>query len=235
MVTRRTLIRGMRLRNVAGKLALQRMLELGEVPNETYGLLGGLVTFTLFLTHGAVFLSLKTHGDIVVKPLHGFAGGSVFRIGPDGRNLASLIELFNQAYREPHVVQAFLPEVAQGDKRIILIDGEVAGAINRVPGEGEFRSNLHRGGLGVGVGGELVAADEVDGEDQLHALGLRRDRLHRAGVLARWTLLLLQLPARPRQWQLGRYRGHHVRDRRPLVPQLVDTGSRSGGTSVGSA
>jgi len=91
---------------------------------------------------------LKTHGEIVVKPLHGFAGGSVFRIGPDGRNLASLIELFNQTYREPHVVQKFLPEISQGDKRIVLIDGQVAGAVNRVPGAGEIRSNLAVGGTG---------------------------------------------------------------------------------------
>jgi glutathione synthase len=89
---------------------------------------------------------LAERGEIVIKPLHGFAGGSVFRIGPDGRNLASLMELFNKAYREPHVVQKFLPEIAEGDKRIVLIDGEVAGAINRVPGEGEIRSNLAVGG-----------------------------------------------------------------------------------------
>ncbi|MEO8455876.1 MAG: glutathione synthase [Sphingomicrobium sp.] len=89
---------------------------------------------------------LAEHGEIVIKPLHGFAGGSVFRIGPDGRNLASLMELFNKAYREPHVIQKFLPEIAEGDKRIVLIDGEVAGAINRVPGEGEIRSNLAVGG-----------------------------------------------------------------------------------------
>jgi glutathione synthase len=89
---------------------------------------------------------LAEHGDIVIKPLHGFAGGSVFRIGPDGRNLASLMELFNRAYREPHVIQAFIPEIAEGDKRIVLIDGEVAGAINRLPGEGEIRSNLAVGG-----------------------------------------------------------------------------------------
>src|SRR5437763_7828334 len=82
---------------------------------------------------------LAEHGEIVIKPLHGFAGGSVFRIGPDGRNLASLMELFNRTYREQHVVQKFLPEIAEGDKRIVLIDGEVAGAINRVPGEGEIR------------------------------------------------------------------------------------------------
>ena len=89
---------------------------------------------------------LAEHGEIVIKPLHGFAGGSVFRLGRDGQNLASLIELFNGAYREPHVVQAFLPEIAEGDKRIVLIDGEVAGAVNRVPGEGEIRSNLAVGG-----------------------------------------------------------------------------------------
>jgi glutathione synthase len=89
---------------------------------------------------------LAEHGDIVIKPLHGFAGGSVFRIGTDGRNLASLMELFNRAYREQHVIQAFIPEIARGDKRIVLIDGEVGGAINRVPGEGEIRSNLAVGG-----------------------------------------------------------------------------------------
>ena len=89
---------------------------------------------------------LAEHGEIVIKPLHGFAGGSVFRIGEDGRNLASLMELFNRTYREPHVIQKFLPEIAQGDKRIVLIDGECAGAVNRVPGEGEIRSNLAVGG-----------------------------------------------------------------------------------------
>jgi glutathione synthase len=91
---------------------------------------------------------LADHGEIVIKPLHGFAGGSVFRIGADGRNLASLMELFNRTYREPHVIQKFLPEIAQGDKRIVLVDGEVAGAVNRVPGEGEIRSNLAVGGKG---------------------------------------------------------------------------------------
>jgi len=95
---------------------------------------------------GAARRFLGEHGDIVVKPLHGFAGGSVFRIGSDGRNLASLFELFNRTYREPHVVQKFLPEIAEGDKRIVLIDGEVAGAVNRLPGEGEIRSNLAVGG-----------------------------------------------------------------------------------------
>jgi glutathione synthase len=89
---------------------------------------------------------LDGHGSIVVKPLHGNAGKAVFKVGPDGANLASLIEMFNATYREPHVVQAFVPEIAQGDKRIVLIDGEVAGAVNRIPGEGEIRSNLAVGG-----------------------------------------------------------------------------------------
>jgi glutathione synthase len=95
---------------------------------------------------GAARKFLAEHDDIVVKPLHGFAGGSVFRIGADGRNLASLIELFNTTYREPHVIQKFLPEIVEGDKRIVLVDGEIAGAINRLPGEGEIRSNLAVGG-----------------------------------------------------------------------------------------
>jgi glutathione synthase len=101
---------------------------------------------------------LADHGEIVIKPLHGFAGGSVFRIGPDGRNLASLVELFNQTYREPHVIQKFLPEIAQGDKRIVLVDGQVAGAINRVPGEGEIRSNLAVGGTAAKT--ELTPREE---------------------------------------------------------------------------
>jgi glutathione synthase len=101
---------------------------------------------------------LAEHGDIVVKPLHGFAGGSVFRIGPDGRNLASLMELFNRSYREPHVIQQFVPEIAHGDKRIVLVDGEVAGAVNRIPAEGEIRSNLAVGGKGAKT--ELTSREE---------------------------------------------------------------------------
>jgi glutathione synthase len=90
---------------------------------------------------------LDEHEEIVVKPLHGNAGKAVFKVGRDGANLASLIELFNAAYREPHVVQAFVPEIAEGDKRIVLVDGAVAGAVNRVPGKGEIRSNLAVGGV----------------------------------------------------------------------------------------
>jgi glutathione synthase len=86
------------------------------------------------------------HGEVVIKPLHGNAGKAVFKIGRDGANLAPLMELFNATYREPHVLQDFLPEVSEGDKRIVLIDGEVAGAINRRPAKGDIRSNLAAGG-----------------------------------------------------------------------------------------
>jgi glutathione synthase len=92
---------------------------------------------------------LATHGAIVVKPLHGNGGKAIFKVGSDAANLASLVEVFNTMWREPHMVQAFLPDVAKGDKRIVLVDGEVAGAINRLPGEGEIRSNLAAGGSAV--------------------------------------------------------------------------------------
>ncbi|HMG47618.1 MAG TPA: glutathione synthase [Allosphingosinicella sp.] len=95
---------------------------------------------------------LAEHKEIVVKPLHGNGGKAVFKVGSDGANLASLIELFNTAYREPHVVQAFLPGVADGDKRIVFVDGEVAGAVNRIPGAGEIRSNLAVGGIAAKTG-----------------------------------------------------------------------------------
>ena len=117
---------------------------------------------------------LARHGDIVLKPLHGFAGGSVFRITNGGSNLSALIELFNATYREPHVLQTFLPEVGDGDKRIVLVDGEFAGAINRRPGAGEFRSNL-------AVGGTAEATELTDTEREIcAALG---PELKRRGLL----------------------------------------------------
>ena len=85
-------------------------------------------------------------GDLVMKPLHGNGGKAVIRIPADGSNLGALLELFDNAWVEPHMFQPFLPEISEGDKRIVLIDGEVAGAINRRPGAGEFRSNLAAGG-----------------------------------------------------------------------------------------
>jgi glutathione synthase len=98
---------------------------------------------------GATRKFLAEHGEIVIKPLHGNGGKAIFKVGRDGANLSALIEVFNNAYVEPHMVQAFLPSVAQGDKRIVLVDGVVAGAINRIPGEGEIRSNLAVGGSAV--------------------------------------------------------------------------------------
>jgi glutathione synthase len=88
----------------------------------------------------------QRHGEIVIKPLHGNAGAAVFRIGLDGSNLRALAELFSETWKEPFIAQAFLPAVSEGDKRIILVDGEPIGAINRVPGAGEIRSNLAAGG-----------------------------------------------------------------------------------------
>jgi glutathione synthase len=88
----------------------------------------------------------KEHGDIIIKPLYGNGGAGVFRIAEGDQNLAALLEIFATAFREPHVVQRYLPEVRQGDKRIILVDGEAVGAINRIPAEGEARSNMHVGG-----------------------------------------------------------------------------------------
>ncbi len=95
---------------------------------------------------GATRKFLAEHGQIVIKPLHGNGGKAIFKIDSDAANLSSLMEVFNTAYVEPHMVQAFLPSVAGGDKRIVLIDGVVAGAVNRIPGEGEIRSNLAVGG-----------------------------------------------------------------------------------------
>ncbi|MDO5529347.1 MAG: glutathione synthase [Paracoccus sp. (in: a-proteobacteria)] len=86
------------------------------------------------------------HGDIIVKPLYGNGGAGVFHLRPDDPNLSSLMEMFGGINREPVIAQRYLPAVTQGDKRIILIDGEVIGAINRVPAEGEARSNMHVGG-----------------------------------------------------------------------------------------
>ena len=86
------------------------------------------------------------HGDIILKPLYGNGGAGIFRLDPQDRNLSALHELFTGFTREPLIAQKFLPEVAKGDKRVILVDGEPVGAINRVPAAGETRSNLHAGG-----------------------------------------------------------------------------------------
>jgi glutathione synthase len=86
------------------------------------------------------------YGDIVMKPLYGHGGGAVFRLTRDDLNFGSLYDMFAATFREPWVIQKFLPEVRDGDKRIILVDGEFAGAVNRVPAADDLRSNMVRGG-----------------------------------------------------------------------------------------
>lgn len=88
----------------------------------------------------------KEYGDIIIKPLFGNGGAGVFHLKPDDSNMASLMEMFEASSREPVMVQRYMPEVRQGDKRIILVDGVAVGAINRVPAAGEARSNMHVGG-----------------------------------------------------------------------------------------
>ena len=87
------------------------------------------------------------HGDIVMKPLYGYGGGAVFRITREDLNFGSLYDLFATMFREPWVIQKFLPAVKEGDKRIILVDGEFAGAVNRIPAPDDLRSNMVRGGV----------------------------------------------------------------------------------------
>ncbi len=101
----------------------------------------------------------ERHGDIILKPLYGNGGAGVFRLGPGDTNLNALHELFTSINREPLIAQKFLPDVEKGDKRVILVDGEPAGAINRIPPPGETRSNLHIGGRP-----EKVALDDRDRE-----------------------------------------------------------------------
>jgi len=98
--------------------------------------------------------------DIIIKPLYGNGGAGVFRLREDDHNLSSLVEMFQEFYTEPFIVQKFLPEVVKGDKRIILVDGEAVGAINRVPQEGEIRSNMH-------IGGEARKTELTDRENEI--------------------------------------------------------------------
>ena len=104
----------------------------------------------------------EEHKDIIIKPLFGNGGAGVFHIKPGDENLNSLLEMFTGLYREPIIAQAYLKDVRAGDKRIILIDGEIAGATNRVPMEGEARSNMH-------VGGKAVKTEITDRERDICA------------------------------------------------------------------
>ena len=100
------------------------------------------------------------HKDIILKPLYGNGGSGVFRLRPGDENFNSLLEMFSQRSREPVIAQRYLPEVRQGDKRIILIDGKAVGGVNRVPAEGEARSNMH-------IGGKAVKADLTKREKEI--------------------------------------------------------------------
>ena len=100
----------------------------------------------------AIHAFRATHKDIIVKPLFGNGGAGVFRIQPNDQNLNSLLEMFFSINREPVMVQAYLPAVREGDKRVILVNGEAVGAVNRIPGDGEARSNFHVGGSAAATG-----------------------------------------------------------------------------------
>ncbi|MFN3548318.1 MAG: glutathione synthase [Mesorhizobium sp.] len=104
----------------------------------------------------------REFGDIIVKPLYGNGGAGIFHLAEADRNLASLLEMFGQMFREPYIVQRYLKDVRKGDKRIILIDGEPVGAINRVPSETDSRSNMH-------VGGRAEATELTDREREICA------------------------------------------------------------------
>jgi glutathione synthase len=110
----------------------------------------GLMPPTLITADRAEILAFRReHGEIILKPLFGNGGAGVFRLTPADENLNALLELFTLLYREPIIVQRYLPAVRQGDKRIILVDGEPVGAVLRVPAAGEARANLHVGGSAV--------------------------------------------------------------------------------------
>jgi glutathione synthase len=118
------------------------------------------------------------HGAVVMKPLHGHGGAAVFRVMPQDMNFGSLFDMFSVTFREPWVIQRFLPEVKHGDKRIILVDGEFAGAVNRVPAADDLRSNMVRGGA-------AKATDLTDREREIcAALGpaLREHQLLFVGI-----------------------------------------------------
>ena len=122
------------------------------------------------------------HGAVVMKPLHGHGGAAVFRVMPQDMNFGSLFDMFSVTFREPWVIQRFLPEVKHGDKRIILVDGEFAGAVNRVPAPDDLRSNMVRGGAAQAT--ELSAARARNLRDAGPGLArarpvVRRHRRHR--------------------------------------------------------
>ena len=142
-----------------GVLVSNDPVEVRNAPEKLYVTgFPGLQPPTLITRDPQVLAAFRDeHRDVIVKPLYGNGGAGVFRLKPGDGNLDSLLELFFAANREPVIAQAFLPDVSAGDKRILLVDGEPVGAINRVPAEGAVRSNLHVGGRAEAV--ELTTRD----------------------------------------------------------------------------
>ncbi len=119
----------------------------------------GLMPPTLITSHTDEIKAFRAkHKDIILKPLYGNGGAGIFRVTPQDENFNSLLEMFAASTREPLMAQAYLPAIRQGDKRIILVDGKPAGALNRVPQSGEARSNLHVGGKAEAT--KLTAREE---------------------------------------------------------------------------
>ncbi len=123
----------------------------------------GLLPPTLITSDSTeIFAFRSEYKDIIIKPLYGNGGAGVFHITPDDENINTVLELFTELYREPIIIQQYLPAVRKGDKRIILVDGEAVGAINRIPAKGEARSNMH-------VGGKATATKLTKREEEICA------------------------------------------------------------------
>jgi glutathione synthase len=137
------------LEHVSGKvLVVNDPVSVRNAPEKLFAThFTGLMPETLISSDaGSIRAFREKHGDIILKPLFGNGGAGVFHLRPDDENLNALLEMFTQLYREPVMVQRYLPEIRQGDKRIILVEGEPLGAVLRVPAQGEARANLHVGG-----------------------------------------------------------------------------------------
>jgi len=135
-------------------LVVNNPAEVRNAPEKVYSFkFEGIMPPTLITERGDEIKTFReVHKDIILKPLYGNGGAGVFRVKPDDENLNSFLEMFSNFYKEPIIAQAYLPAVREGDKRIILVDGEAVGAINRVPAKGEARSNMHVGGIAEMVG-----------------------------------------------------------------------------------
>ena len=158
----------------------------------------------------------EAHGAVVMKPLHGHGGAAVFRVLPQDMNFGSLYDMFAVTFREPWVIQRFLPEVKHGDKRIILVDGEFAGAVNRVPAADDLRSNMVRGGA-------AAATDLTPREREICATA--RPAAARARAVVR----------RHRRDRRPSHRDQrHLADRHPRHRQARRPGCRGAGSGIRS-